>query len=149
MDGLIPNVAPAELPHGHIELILYQLCVAVDKCHSAGVIHRGITPEKILIDEDKIQVRLSDFRSGKILPVLFGVLHGGGNKDGVLPGSGTEDEDWGGNFTPPSEIFKTNFHYTAPELLMGAKTYTLAVDMWSLGTVFGKRSLYFILLSGS
>lgn len=138
LDGLIANGAPAELPQGHVELILYHLCVAIDKCHSAGVIHRGITPEKILIDEDKIQVCLSDFRSAKILPLLFGILHGGGSKDGVSPGGDSEDEDWGGNFTPPSEILKTNFHYTAPELLMGAKTYTPVVDMWSLGTIFAE-----------
>lgn len=74
--------------------------------------HRALYPDNVLIQFGPIRVCLSDFRSGKLLPVLYG----------VLDGDGSENEAEGGNFTPPSEIFKSYLHYTAPELLMGANT---------------------------
>lgn len=56
----------------------------------------------------------------------------------ILDGDSSENEDDGGNFTPLSEIFKSYLHYSAPELLMRANTYSLAVDIWSLGTIFAE-----------
>ena len=42
-------------------------------------------------------------------------------------------------------------YYRAPEILMGAKHYTNAVDMWSVGCIFGellgRRILFQVMFS--
>lgn len=39
-------------------------------------------------------------------------------------------------------------YYRAPEILMGAKHYTAAVDVWSVGCIFGELlGIFFLLYS--
>lgn len=40
--------------------IIYQLCKAIEKCHSLNIIHRDIKPENLLIDKNN-NLKLCDF----------------------------------------------------------------------------------------
>ena len=44
--------------------IFKQIVETVDSCHKAGVIHRDIKDENILIDEKHNQIKVIDFGSG-------------------------------------------------------------------------------------
>jgi serine/threonine protein kinase len=40
------------------------------------------------------------------------------------------------------------FHYRAPELLLGTKVYTSAIDMWSIGCIFAELVTKQVLFKG-
>ena len=45
---------------------LFQILEAIKHCHSAGVIHRDVKPENILLDEN-FNIKLTDFGCAKLL----------------------------------------------------------------------------------
>ena len=52
---------PNGLPPSLVQRYVYQLCQAIDWCHSSGVVHRDIKPENLLIDTRQQQLKLCDF----------------------------------------------------------------------------------------
>lgn len=102
----------------HIQDIFGQLLQAVNYCHSRGIIHRNIKPKHLLIvpgpnPQDILQgctLQLADFALARILD------------------------------HPPhpytSEVI--TLWYRPPEILMGQKNYTAAVDIWSCGCIFAE-----------
>ncbi|KAJ8453379.1 hypothetical protein Cgig2_008263 [Carnegiea gigantea] len=86
-----------------------QLLSAVHFCHMNEFIHRDLKPENILIkmQEEGIIVKLADFGQSR------GWIHGGAN------------------LTPEINMLS----YRAPEMILGSRTYTSAVDMWGVGCV--------------
>lgn len=85
---------------------------AVGYIHSAGVCHRDIKPQNLLINETNGTLKLCDFGSAKFL----------------VPGE-----------TNVSYICSR--YYRAPELIFGSTNYTNKVDVWSCGTVLAELML--------
>jgi serine/threonine protein kinase len=90
---------------------MYQILVGIDYLHKKNVIHRDVKGANILISSSG-QVKLADFGLARIF----------------YPGD--------------DKVNYTNrvvtLWYRAPELLLGARNYTEAVDMWSVGCVFAE-----------
>jgi serine/threonine protein kinase len=98
------------LTEDHIRSFVYQICRALKYVHSAGVIHRDIKPQNVLVNAN-CDVLLSDFGSGRARAQL-----------GMTQLTHT-----------------TTLFYVAPEGLDCETTsYTSAVDMWSVGCVFAE-----------
>lgn len=107
-----------DLNAGEKLYVITKICEAVYAVHSLGIIHRDIKPDNFLVTGD--QIRISDFGISRFVNL-------------------------------PLEPMDTNIStslYKAPELILGNKRYTFAVDIWSLGCtiyeVLAKRR--FILL---
>ena len=98
----------------HIQFILYQILCALKYIHSAGVIHRDLTPKNILISSE-CKVKLCDFGLARCLTPATG-----DSKDRKL-----------------TQYVVTRW-YRAPEILLGCETYTEAVDVWGLGCILGE-----------
>ena len=105
------NAHGAPLPPMLVKSYLYQITAALAYCHTHRVIHRDLKPQNILIDKSG-NLRLADFGLAR----AFG-----------LP-------------------IKTYTHevvtlwYRAPEILLGAKQYSVPVDMWSVGCIFAEMA---------
>ena len=99
--------------------IIYQILDGLRHCHSRRIMHRDIKPANILIDHD-LNVKISDFGSARTLWAR-------------APGK------------PYSAEIQT-LYYRAPEVLLGAAQYGFAIDIWSVGCIFGEmlsgRSLF-------
>lgn len=80
--------------------------------HSAGVCHRDIKPQNLLINELKGTLKLCDFGSAKFL----------------VAGE-------------PNISYICSRYYRAPELIFGSTTYTNSIDVWSAGTVLAELLL--------
>jgi serine/threonine protein kinase len=106
------------LQHGKtlpVKEIMRQLLVAVDFCHSNNVLHRDIKPQNVLLDEYPLRVCLADFGMAKTqLSAL------------------KQDKD--------QEV--VTLWYRAPEALLNTGSYTSALDIWSVGCVFGELLLH-------
>jgi cyclin-dependent kinase 2 len=80
---------------------------ALQHCHSSRIMHRDIKPSNLLIDEKEFRVKLADFGLAR-------------------------------SFGLPLKTFThevVTLWYRAPEIILGARVYSTAIDVWSLGCI--------------
>lgn len=98
---------------------LFQLLNGVHYLHSNWIIHRDIKPANILVvdnpETERGTIKIADFGLARIFKSPLRVLA----DNGVV----------------------VTIWYRAPELLLGSKHYTRAVDMWSVGCTFAEMVL--------
>eukprot|EP00835_Amoeboradix_gromovi_P004318 NODE_329_length_10886_cov_0.296653.p3 type:complete len:335 gc:universal NODE_329_length_10886_cov_0.296653:9871-8867(-) len=99
---LYPTLSPKE-----IEFYIYQVLIALDYCHSMGIMHRDVKPHNIMIDHPNRQLRLIDW----------------GLAEFYHPNTKY-------NVRVASRYFK------GPELLVDYQLYDYSLDLWSLGCMF-------------
>ncbi|XP_012277522.1 cyclin-dependent kinase 20 [Orussus abietinus] len=78
--------------------------------HANKIMHRDLKPANLLVNSEGI-LKIADFGLGRLM--------------------------WEDNTHPYSHQVATRW-YRAPELLYGARFYTSAIDMWSVGCIFGE-----------
>ncbi|KAF9585381.1 Cyclin-dependent kinase catalytic subunit [Lunasporangiospora selenospora] len=86
-----------------------KLIQGVEFCHSRRILHRDLKPQNLLIDEDKT-LKLADFGLAR----AFGIPLR----------------------TYTHEV--VTLWYRAPEILLGSRHYSTAVDMWAVGCIFAE-----------
>jgi nemo like kinase len=111
-------VSPQQLTTDHIKVFVYQILRGLKYLHSANILHRDIKPGNLLVNSNCI-LKICDYGLARIWDPL--------------------DSQ---NMT--HEVVTQ--YYRAPELLMGVRKYTGAVDVWSVGCIFaellGRRILF-------
>lgn len=98
-----------QLTDAHIQFFMYQALRALRVIHSAGVIHRDITPANILVNTN-CDLKICDFGLAK------------------------EESDEGEDMTD----YVTMRWYRAPELVMEHKAYSSQIDVWGMGCILGE-----------
>ncbi|KAL9651206.1 hypothetical protein ABK040_008277 [Willaertia magna] len=104
---------PQRLDRSVVKSILYQMLQGINYLHSKWIMHRDLKPANILIHDDGNErgvVKIADFGLARVF------------KDPLrkLADDGPVVTIW----------------YRAPEILLGARHYTPAIDMWSIGCIF-------------
>ena len=87
-----------------IRFYMRELLVALDFCHSKGIMHRDVKPHNVMIDHENKKLRLIDWG-------LAEFYHAGREYN----------------------VRVASRYYKGPELLVDLQTYDYALDMWSLG----------------
>lgn len=91
----------------------YQILLGLKFCHTNSVMHRDLKPQNLLIDVKTNTIKLADFGLGRVFS---------------LPVSKYTHE-------------VVTLWYRAPEILLGTKLYSTAVDMWSVGCILAEMVL--------
>lgn len=117
--GLLKNPR-VKLTMPIIKGIMVQLLRGLQYIHEQQYLHRDIKAANILIDHNGV-VKIADFG-------LARVYHGVTPTVGQGPGGGER------NYTA---LVVTRW-YRPPEILLGERKYTTAVDLWGAGCVFGE-----------
>merc|ERR1712072_344406 len=91
-----------------IQYYMYEILVALDYCHSQGIMHRDVKPHNVVIDHSSRKLRLIDWG-------LAEYYHP--NKE--------------------YNVRVASRYYKGPELLVGFMRYDYSLDMWSLGCMLG------------
>jgi len=101
----------------HKQYIMYQSFKALMYMHSANLIHRDMKPSNLLLNSECL-MKVADFGLARSLKCATEV-----------------DVDQKGDVL--TDYVATRW-YRAPEILLGSTKYGKAVDMWSLGCIFGE-----------
>lgn len=111
-------VSSQPLTSDHVKIFLYQTLRGLKYLHSAKILHRDIKPGNLLVNSNCL-LKICDFGLARV-----------------------EEPNRSRNMT----LEVVTQYYRAPELLMGAKHYTAAIDIWSVGCIFaellGRRILF-------
>jgi len=105
---LLDTCGPGGLEEFYVKSYLYQLLNGIAKCHQHKVLHRDLKPQNLLMKDGVL--KLADFGLAR----AFGI-----------PVK---------NFT--HEV--VTLWYRAPDILMGSKSYSTSVDIWSVGCIFAE-----------
>jgi len=108
----ILSVMPSPFLQSEIKTLVLQILSAVAHCHANWVLHRDLKTSNLLMN-NRGQIKVAD----------FGLARTFGDPLGRM-----------------TELVVTLW-YRAPEILLGAKTYSTAVDLWSVGCIFGELLL--------
>jgi mitogen-activated protein kinase 1/3 len=98
-----------KLTDAHVQFFVYQALRGLRVIHSAGVIHRDLTPANILVNTN-CDLKICDF---------------GLAKEGSEEGEDMTD-------------YVTMRWYRAPELVMEHKAYSAQIDTWGVGLIMGE-----------
>ena len=89
---------------------MYQILKAIRYAHLNCIMHRDLKPQNVLVE----------MRSGRVKVADFGLAR---------------------SFLPPCKAYTdkvVTLWYRAPELLLGARTYSALIDMWSMGCIMAE-----------
>jgi mitogen-activated protein kinase 1/3 len=133
---------PVFLLELHVKTLLYSLLVGVKYLHSAGILHRDLKPANCLVNQD-CTVKICDFGLSRAVG-MERQLHLQN-----LPDTPREGDVPNGSPTVPlvphTQKLKRQLTghvvtrwYRAPELILLEENYTEAIDVWSVGCIFGE-----------
>ncbi|KAF1899573.1 hypothetical protein Lal_00019701 [Lupinus albus] len=100
------------IPPATVKSLMFQLCKGVAFCHGHGILHGDLKPHNLLMDRTTMMLKIADLGLARA-------------------------------FTVPIKKYTheiLTLSYRAPEVLLGATHYSMAVDVWSVGCIFGKLS---------
>ncbi|CAD6190302.1 unnamed protein product [Caenorhabditis auriculariae] len=103
-------VSPQSLTIDHVKVFVYQILRGLKYLHSANILHRDIKPGNLLVNSNCI-LKICDFGLARM---------------------------WDPRERQNMTHEVVTQYYRAPELLMGARRYTAAVDIWSVGCIFAE-----------
>ncbi|KAF8318112.1 Pkinase-domain-containing protein [Clavulina sp. PMI_390] len=106
------SVLRATIPQAILKSLLYQLFNGVEYLHNQHILHRDLKPANILVTSSGV-VKIGDLGLARLARSPLQPLYVG---DKVV----------------------VTIWYRAPELLLGAKHYTKAVDNWAVGCIFAE-----------
>jgi cell division cycle 2-like protein len=92
-----------------VKTVMVQLLSAVRHLHDNWIIHRDLKTSNLLMN-NRGMIKVADFGLAR---------------------------RFGSPMAPMTQLVVTLW-YRAPELLLGAKEYTTAIDMWSIGCIFAE-----------
>ncbi|KAG5976226.1 hypothetical protein E4U55_007418 [Claviceps digitariae] len=120
LKGILEDM-PEPFLSSEIKRLLLQLTAGVSYLHENWILHRDLKTSNLLLN-NRGQLKIADFGMARYV----------------------------GDPPPPklTQLVVTLW-YRAPELLLGARTYDSAVDMWSVGCIFGELITREPLLQGT
>lgn len=111
-------VSPQPLTSDHVKVFVYQILRGLKYLHSANILHRDIKPGNLLVNSNCI-LKICDFGLARV---------------------------WQPQEAQCMTHEVVTQYYRPPELLMGARRYTAAIDVWSVGCIMaellGRRILF-------
>ncbi|XP_035826572.1 cyclin-dependent kinase 8 isoform X3 [Aplysia californica] len=110
------NKKPINTPKNMVKSLLHQILAGIHYLHSNWVLHRDLKPANILVmgeGPERGRVKIADMGFARLFNAPLKPL---ADLDPVV----------------------VTFWYRAPELLLAARHYTKAIDIWAIGCIFAE-----------
>ena len=120
----------APLSDACVKSLIRQVLSGVAACHRLGVLHRDVKPGNVLIHADGT-LKLAD----------FGLARAASRLKPRDDEPKAEEHDESGRSVVHDGSYTRGIQtrwYRSPEILLGATTYSAAVDVWSVGAILGE-----------
>ncbi|KAJ7395098.1 Cyclin-dependent kinase 8 [Pitangus sulphuratus] len=130
------NKKPVQLPRGMVKSLLYQILDGIHYLHANWVLHRDLP--KSILSQEMSNPPLHVWSVTKPANIL---VMGEGPERGRVK---IADMGFARLFNSPLKPLAdldpvvVTFWYRAPELLLGARHYTKAIDIWAIGCIFAE-----------
>ncbi|CAG2173884.1 unnamed protein product, partial [Oppiella nova] len=114
--GAKANKKQVVTPKGMVKSLIYQILDGIHYLHTNWVLHRDLKPANILVmgeGAERGRVKIADMGFARLFNAPLKPL---ADLDPVV----------------------VTFWYRAPELLLGARHYTKAIDIWAIGCIFAE-----------
>lgn len=113
--------SPQPLSDDHVQFFIYQVLRGLKYLHTANVVHRDMKPRNLLVNSN-CDLKICDFGLARI-----------------------DFPEMNSRVAQMTDYVATRW-YRAPEVIMGWKSYTKALDMWSVGCILaellGRRPIF-------
>lgn len=119
------------LSEEQMQYLVYQLLAGMNYINSASVLHRDLKPSNLLIDIQTCNLKICDFGLARGLC---------GQQDAIDDASDGAQKIITREAQEYTEYVVTRW-YRAPEIMLGFHGYDQAIDMWSIGCIFGEMLL--------
>ena len=123
------TIMPQPFLQSEIKTLMLQLLSAVAHCHSMWILHRDLKTSNLLMNN-----------RGTIKVADFGLARRYGDPVGVGGMTQLVVTLWYRCAFVPL-FYSQTYSRRAPEILLGAKTYSTPVDIWSVGCIFAELLL--------
>ncbi|GMF33054.1 unnamed protein product [Phytophthora lilii] len=127
-----------KLEEAHVAAIMYQLLCGAQTLHENGVLHRDLKPGNILVSKN-CDVKITDFGLSRYIP------HSdrSDNENSIASPSANHDDQQPRRAIDKTQALMTEYvvtrWYRPPEIMLTPTgAYNEAVDMWSIGCIFGE-----------
>lgn len=123
-----------KLTEEQMQYLLYQLLAGMNYINSASVLHRDLKPSNLLIDIQTCNLQICD----------FGLARGVSGEQESFHNKPIEISNGAEAATTDSQEYTeyvVTRWYRAPEIMLGFHAYDQAIDMWSIGCIFGEMLL--------
>mmetsp|Transcript_25499 Transcript_25499/g.101623 ORF Transcript_25499/g.101623 Transcript_25499/m.101623 type:complete len:496 (-) Transcript_25499:788-2275(-) len=124
-----------------LQYLLYQLLAGMNYINSASVLHRDLKPSNLLIDIQTCNLQICDFGLARGVAGHKGIPEDEGSANSCDLKVKHEEHEY-------TEYVVTRW-YRAPEIMLGYHAYDQAIDMWSIGCIFGEMLLQQPVFPGS
>lgn len=104
------------VPKGMVKSLIFQILAGIHYLHANWILHRDLKPANILVmgeGRERGRVKIADMGFARLFNNPLKAL---ADLDPVV----------------------VTFWYRAPELLLGARHYTKAIDIWAIGCIFAE-----------
>ncbi|CAK7265627.1 hypothetical protein SEPCBS57363_001679 [Sporothrix epigloea] len=123
LKGILEDM-PQPFLASEVKTLLHQLASGVAYLHSCWILHRDLKTSNLLLN-NRGQLKIADFGMARYY------------SDDESSSSSSSNSATAHHSIQLTPLVVTLW-YRAPELLLGARRYGRAVDMWSVGCIFGE-----------
>ena len=113
--------SPQELSDEHVQFFIYQVLRGLKFLHTSNVVHRDMKPRNLLVNSN-CDLKICDFGLARV-----------------------DYPELQSRVAAMTDYVATRW-YRAPEVIMGWRSYTKALDMWSVGCILseliGRRPIF-------